>query len=67
MQLSAGRAEIAEIEKLMGDLQEVKISAIRGRANSARDGPLYEPHSDGFGPRALLDTTACWVSPPPSV
>jgi hypothetical protein len=45
-----GAPSIAQIEKLIGELQEAKKSSRnRGRANSARDGSLYKIRSVGFG------------------
>jgi len=45
-----GATSIAEIEKMIGELQRGKrFSAIGGGASSARDGAVHHPHPDGFG------------------
>src|SRR5215831_14922651 len=45
---NVGATSIAEFERLIGELQEVKkSSAIRGGTNTARDDSLHEPHADG--------------------
>jgi hypothetical protein len=45
-----GSPSIAQIERLIGELQQAKkLSCIGTGANRARDGSLHKIHSDGFG------------------